>query len=77
VIYHCKAGLGRAGLMLVSHLIVRGHAASKALALARERKRQWVESLEQEQYLWDLELFLALKLDDQAPGGAVADAVSD
>ncbi|MEZ5875966.1 MAG: ATP-binding cassette domain-containing protein [Hyphomicrobiales bacterium] len=63
-VYHCKAGLGRTGLMLVSHLILRGMAAPHALAFARRRKRQWVQSQKQEQYLWDFELFLTLKFDD-------------
>jgi atypical dual specificity phosphatase len=64
VAYHCKAGLGRTGLMLVAHLILRGAAAPQALAFARERKTQWVQSLRQEQFLWDFELFMALKLED-------------
>jgi atypical dual specificity phosphatase len=61
VIYHCIAGHGRTGLMLVAHLICRGMAASQALEHARRRKREWVQSVQQEQFLWDLELHLALR----------------
>jgi atypical dual specificity phosphatase len=60
VVYHCLAGHGRTGLMLVAHLICRGMTASQALAYARRRKREWVQSLCQEQFLWNLELYLAM-----------------
>jgi atypical dual specificity phosphatase len=60
VVYHCLAGHGRTGLMLVAHLIYRGMTASQALEHARRRKREWVQSAQQEQFLWDLELYLAL-----------------
>jgi atypical dual specificity phosphatase len=61
VVYHCLAGHGRTGLMLVAHLIHRGMTSSQALAHARRRKREWVQSLSQEQFLWDLELHLAMR----------------
>jgi atypical dual specificity phosphatase len=60
VVYHCLAGHGRTGLMLVAHLIYRGMSADHALAHARRRKREWVQSLSQEQFLWDLEFHLAM-----------------
>jgi len=60
VVYHCLAGHGRTGLMLVAHLIYRGMTASQALTHARRRKREWVQSLCQEQFLWNLELHLAM-----------------
>jgi atypical dual specificity phosphatase len=63
VVYHCLAGHGRTGLMLVAHLIYRGMTASQALAYARRRKREWVQSLCQEQFLWNLELYLAMHND--------------
>jgi ABC-type phosphate transport system ATPase subunit len=63
VIYHCLAGHGRTGLMLAAHLIFRGMTSSQALAYARGRKSKWVQSLNQEQFLWDLELHLAMRDD--------------
>jgi atypical dual specificity phosphatase len=59
VVYHCLAGYGRTGLMLVAHLIYRGMTASQALVYARRQKREWVQSVCQEQFLWNLELYLA------------------
>jgi protein-tyrosine phosphatase len=51
---------GRTGLMLVTHLIYRGMPAQHALAHTRRRKSFWVQSLTQEQFLWDLDLHLAM-----------------
>jgi atypical dual specificity phosphatase len=59
VVYHCLAGHG-ANLMLVAHLIYRGMTASQALAHAQRRGCAWVPSLSQEQFLWDLEFYLAM-----------------
>jgi protein-tyrosine phosphatase len=63
------AGHGRTGLMLVAHLIYRGMPAQHALAHARHRKSFWVQSLIQEQFLWDLELHLAMTR-SEAPASA-------
>jgi atypical dual specificity phosphatase len=60
VVYHCLAGHGRTGLMLATHLIWRGMSAEQALAHARQRKREWVQSMNQEQFLWDMELYMAM-----------------
>jgi protein-tyrosine phosphatase len=61
------AGHGRTGLMLVAHLIYRGMPAQHAHA--RRRKSFWVQSLTQEQFLWDLELHLAMTR-SEAPASA-------
>lgn len=83
VVYHCLAGHGRTGLMLVAHLIFRGMTSSQALAHARQRKREWVQSLSQEQFLWDMELYLAMRgnekvirprdTEDAGPSGSAND----
>jgi atypical dual specificity phosphatase len=61
VVYHCLAGHGRTGLMLAVHLVFRGMTPPRALAFARQRKPQWIQSVSQEQFLWDLELHLAMQ----------------
>ena len=74
VVYHCLAGHGRTGLMLVAHLIYRGMSAEQALVHARQRKREWVQSMAQEQFLWDLELYVAMHLDQKrVPPGRAED----
>jgi hypothetical protein len=55
--------------MLVAHLIYRGMPAQHALAHAPRRKSFWVQSLVQEQFLWDLELHLAMTC-SEAPATA-------
>jgi atypical dual specificity phosphatase len=72
VVYHCLAGHGRTGLMLAVHLIYRGMAAAQALEHARQRKREWVQSVKQEQFLWDLELSLALSDGRESAGNRSA-----
>jgi atypical dual specificity phosphatase len=61
VVYHCLAGHGRTGLMLAVHLVCRGMTAPRVLAFVRQRKPQWIQSVSQEQFLWDLELHLAMQ----------------
>lgn len=51
VAYHCRAGLGRTGTMLVSHLIGRGMEPHDALMYARAINGRWVQSEEQEAFL--------------------------
>lgn len=52
VAYHCRAGLGRTGTMLVMHLIGRGMEPRDALKLARSINAYWVQSTEQEEFLF-------------------------
>lgn len=54
VAYHCRAGLGRTGTMLVSHLIGRGMSSHDALMYARAINGRWVQSEEQEAFLHGL-----------------------
>lgn len=51
IAYHCRAGLGRTGTMLVSHLIGRGMQAGEALEFARAINGRWVQSQAQEDFL--------------------------
>ena len=52
VAYHCRAGLGRTGTMLVMHLIGRGVSPQEALQNARSINQYWVQSKEQEEFLF-------------------------
>lgn len=62
VVYHCRAGLGRTGTMLVLHLIARGMNAADALQTARATNPYWVQSEEQEAFLHEQPVgFLAPK----------------
>ena len=44
IAFHCKAGLGRTGTMLVASLIWRGAQAQASLELARRIFNGWVQS---------------------------------
>ena len=51
VAYHCRAGLGRTGTMLASHLIMEGKSAVQALESVRRIEHRWVQSDEQTRFL--------------------------
>jgi atypical dual specificity phosphatase len=51
VAYHCRAGLGRTGTMLASHLIMEGQSAIQALESVRRVEHRWVQSDEQVRFL--------------------------
>jgi atypical dual specificity phosphatase len=51
VAYHCRAGLGRTGTMLASHLIMEGKSAVQALESVRRIQPLWVQSDEQVRFL--------------------------
>ncbi len=51
IAYHCRAGIGRTGTMLVAQLIWEGMDDQTALETARNIYRAWVQSEEQEAFL--------------------------
>jgi atypical dual specificity phosphatase len=51
VAYHCRAGLGRTGTMLASHLILEGLPALEALESIRRIEPRWVQSDVQVKFL--------------------------
>ncbi len=51
IAYHCKAGLGRTGTMLVCQLIWDGEKALTALEKARQIEPRWVQSEEQIKFI--------------------------
>lgn len=59
VAYHCRAGLGRTGTMLASHLIMEGKPALEALESVRRIEARWVQSDEQVKFLERFAEFIA------------------
>ena len=59
VTFHCHAGRGRTGTLLVAQLIWRGMSATEAVAFARSRNREWVESESQMAWLSEFEAHCA------------------
>jgi len=51
VAFHCKAGLGRTGTLLVSQLIWEGMDALEALEKARQIEPRWVQSEKQVKFI--------------------------
>jgi atypical dual specificity phosphatase len=51
VAYHCRAGLGRTGTMLASHLVMEGKSALQALESVRRIEQRWVQSDAQVKFL--------------------------
>lgn len=59
VAVHCLAGIGRTGTFLASYLMWReGLTARQALSRVRGLRREYVQSIEQEAYLDDWEIWL-------------------
>ena len=59
VVFHCRAGQGRAGTMLCSMLVWAGHTAGCALSWARTIYESWVQTDCQESFLTDFDQWLA------------------
>lgn len=58
IAYHCKAGLGRTGTMLVCHLIWEGMNALAALEKARQIEPRWVQSEQQVKFIEQFEILI-------------------
>jgi atypical dual specificity phosphatase len=58
VAFHCKAGIGRTGTMLVANLIWEGVPALDALEYARKIEPRWVQSQDQVDFLERFEAFV-------------------
>ena len=51
VVIHCKAGLGRTGLVTASCLVALGHSPETAFKIVRQSRPGSVETLDQEAYV--------------------------
>jgi atypical dual specificity phosphatase len=61
VAVHCKAGLGRTGTILASHLIWNGQGGVEALENVRRVEPRWVQSEEQVAFLEEFANYVANK----------------
>lgn len=67
VAYHCRAGLGRTGTLLASHLIMEGKSALDALESVRRIEPRWVQSDEQVKFLERFAEALAERQENRRP----------
>lgn len=51
VVYHCRAGKGRTGVMMAAQLIWIGNTAEEAVEYARQKNPKWIESDSQMKFL--------------------------
>lgn len=54
IVVHCGAGVGRTGTMIACYLVDKGMTAPEAIELVRKRRPGSIETLEQEQAVFEL-----------------------
>lgn len=62
VLIHCRAGLGRTGLMMACCLVARGQSAEQALTTVRQINSNYVQTDAQEQFITHYQRFCLRKL---------------
>lgn len=61
VLFHCKAGQGRTGLMLACSLVSLGKSSDEALLAVRKVKHSYVQTYSQERFITNYFDFLSKK----------------
>lgn len=59
VLLHCRAGLGRTGMLLACCLVARGEEPGRAVTLVRETNRNYIQTTAQEKFIDHFAAFLS------------------